>query len=198
MTKRLVTFLSGVVLALGACAKHDTANNSAAAADTGIAADNGSVADNGAAANGTAAISPLSSQGFANSSAASDRFEIESSKLAATSASSAAVKRFATQMISAHTQSTAKLKSTAATLSPAVIPDDTLSADQQQKLDGLKGLTGPAFDSAYADAQVAAHQTTLEVLRAYAASGDTGQLKSFASGMIPTVAAHLNTAKTLK
>jgi putative membrane protein len=144
------------------------------------------------------APSPLTAQGFANAAAASDKFEIESSKLAATAASSAAVKSFATKMISAHTGSTAKLKSTLAGMSPAVTPDDTLSADQQAKLDSLKGLNGSAFDSAYASAQADAHQKALDALNAYAASGDNAQLKTFASGLVPTVTAHLNMAKALK
>ena len=39
----------------------------------------------------------MTAQGFANAAAASDKFEIDSSKLAATAASSAAVKSFADQ-----------------------------------------------------------------------------------------------------
>jgi putative membrane protein len=148
--------------------------------------------------NTAVAPSPLTAQGFANTAAASDRFEIESSKLAAASASSAAVKKFAAQMVTAHTASTAKLKSTTAALSPPITPDDTLSADQQSKLDSLKGLTGTAFDTAYASAQVDAHQATLDALKNYAASGDNAELKTFANGMVPTVTAHLNLAKGLK
>jgi putative membrane protein len=191
MTKKLLIFVSGTVLTLGACAKHENENVAANGTDVNVAA-----ADN--AAGNAAALSPTSAQGFANTAAASDRFEIESSKLAAASASSAAVKKFATQMISAHTESTAKLKTTLAGLSPAVTPDDTLSADQQAKLDSLKGLNGAAFDTAYAQAQVDAHQAALDALKGYSASGDTPALRTFADGLIPKVTAHLNTAKGLK
>ena len=83
-------------------------------------------------------------------------------------------------------------------MSPPITPDDTLSADQQAKLDSLKGLNGTAFDSAYASAQVEAHQKALDALNAYAASGDNPTLKTFATGLIPTVTAHLNMAKGLK
>jgi len=192
MKNRMVILVSGAVLALGACGKHD-ATSSTTNSDLNMTADNGMVANTAAEA-----PSPLTAQGFANAAAASDRFEIESSKLAATAASSAAVKKFAAQMITAHTASTAKLKTTTAALSPAVTPDDTLSADQQSKLDSLKGQNGPAFDSAYASAQVDAHQKTLDALKNYSASGDNAQLKTLANGMIPTVSAHLNLAKGLK
>jgi putative membrane protein len=194
MQTKILVLLAGSALALAACGKHENANVSG---DTGNATDLNMAADNGVAAN-TAAPSPLTAQGFVNAAAASDHFEIESSKLAATSASSAAVKKFAQQMITAHTASTAKLKSTVAGMNPPLTPDDTLNADQQAALDGLKGKTGADFDSAYAAAQVDAHTKTLDALKNYAASGDNATLKTFANGLIPTVTAHLNLAKGLK
>ena len=193
-----ILMLLGTTLALAACGKHDSTN---AAADTGNSADtNLTATDNGAMSANMAATapSPLTAQGFVNAAAASDRFEIESSRLAAGQASSSAVKKFATNMISAHTQSTAKLKSIVGGLSPSITPDDTLTTDQQAALDSLKGQDGATFDSAYASAQVDAHQKTLNALKGYAASGDNAQLKTFATGMIPTVTAHLNMAKGLK
>jgi putative membrane protein len=191
MKSRLLIVVSGSVLALTACNKHDdTATTNAV--DTNV------ITDNGMVANATAEAGPLTPQGFVNTAAASDRFEIESSKLAAASAKSAAVKSFAQKMISAHTASTAKLKGTVAGMKPPLTPDDTLSPEQQGTLDGLKGKTGADFDSAYAAAQVDGHQKTLDALKAYSASGDNATLKTFADGLIPTVTAHLNMAKALK
>ncbi len=196
MSNKVLILLCGTALALTACNKKDAATNNAAT-DMNVATENTDL--NMASGNDAAAApSPLTAQGFANAAAASDRFEIESSRLAATAASSAAVKSFATKMISAHTELTAKLKSTLAGMSPAVTPDDALSAEQQAKLDSLKGVNGSAFDSAYASAQAEAHQKALDALNAYAASGDNAQLKTFASGLVPTVTAHLNMAKGLK
>ena len=195
MQSKTLMFLSAAVLVTAACSKHDNANTMAA---NDMATDANMMADNGMMANEAVAASPLTAQGFVNAAAASDKFEIESSKLAASQASSAAVKSFATKMISAHTASTAKLKTTIAGMSPAVTPDDTLSADQQAKLDSLKGLKGAEFDSAYAAAQTEAHQKTLDALNAYSASGDNATLKTFAAGMVPTVTAHFNLAKGLK
>jgi putative membrane protein len=194
MKTKLLILFSGSLLTLAACGKHDADNS---AAGDNIAVTDNMAVDNIGAANDTAA-SPLTAQGFANAAAASDRFEIESSQLAATNGSSAAVKKFATQMIAAHTASTAKLKSMLATQSPAMTPDDTLSPEQQATLDSLKGQTGAAFDSAYAAAQVDAHGKALDALKSYSASGDNAALKDFADGLIPTVTSHLNLAKGLK
>lgn len=195
MTKRFL-IATGLALALAACGRHEAANNTAATdMNTDMTTDMNATVENNAAATSAA---PLTTQAFVNAAAASDRFEIESSKLAAAAASSSAVKKFASQMITAHTQSTAKLKSTLAGMTPAVTPDDTLSPDQQSTLNNLKALKGSAFDSAYASAQVDAHQKTLDALKAYAASGDNPKLKTFATDLIPTVTAHLNLAKGLK
>lgn len=195
MKNRLIIFASSALLALGACAKHETTSNNGSA-DLNAPQDNGT-AENTAATTAPTPT-PTTAQDFVNAAAASDKFEIESSKLAETAASSSAVKKFAQQMISAHTASTAKLKSTLSGMSPPMTPDDTLTPDQQQKLDSLKALNGTAFDGAYATAQTEAHQKTLDALKTYAASGDNATLKTFANGLIPTVTAHLNLAKGLK
>jgi putative membrane protein len=191
MTSKVLMAVSASALALAACGQR----NEEAGDDTNVALGNDVTIDNGMTAD---AALPTSAQGFANTAAASDRFEIESSRLAASQGQSAAIKSFAEKMISAHQESTAKLTTTTSSLNPPVTPDDTLSATQQADLDGLKGKTGAEFDTAYAAAQVKAHQAALDALNAYAASGDTPALKEFASGLVPTVTAHLNMAKGLR
>jgi putative membrane protein len=61
----------------------------------------------------------------------------------------------------------------------------------------LGKLSGADFDKAYAKAQVEAHQATLTALKDYAANGDSAPLQAFAKGLVPTVTAHLNMAKSL-
>ena len=145
MQNRLVIFVSGAVLALGACGRHDEATDNTAA-DMNVAIDNGVVVDNGMVANDAAvAPSPLTAQGFANTAAASDRFEIESSKLAEASASSAAVKKFAAQMIKAGTANkgmVAKLEACRAALRKGV-GDVLIANGREVKLDALAAAKGP-------------------------------------------------------
>ena len=192
-----IALLSATALALAGCGHKDettTTTNS-------VTADSGSttVADSGIADNSVVAAPVVSAgQTFANTAAGSDAFEIAESQLAATSAQSAAIKSFAKKMIEAHTGSTAKLKTVASGLTPPIAPDPTLTADQQQKVDALKAKTGADFDTAYAADQVAAHEATLDALKSYSTSGDVPALQSFATGLIPTVTAHLNMAKGLK
>ena len=191
MRYTIIALLSGSALALSACGgsktETSTTTNSVITEGDSLTVDNNSVA---------AVLSP--GQAFANAAASSDAFEIAESQLAQSTSKSAAIKSFAQKMIDAHTGSTAKLKAAAASATPAITPDPTLTAEQQQKLDALKAKTGADFDTAYAADQVAAHQATLDALKTYSASGDVPELKTFATGLVPTVTAHLNMAKGLK
>lgn len=184
--KRAPLFLvSTALLALAACGqKHDPAPEV--------------VANNNAIAPVPAPVAASAGQIFANKAAASDKFEIEASKLAEINGASTAVKKFAQAMIKGHTESTVKLNAAAGEASPVILLDPTLSPVQQQTLESLKGKTGADFDSAYAAAQVQAHEEALGLLRAYAMDGDVPSLKSFAAGLVPIVTGHLNMAKELK
>lgn len=180
----LTAIFAGALLSVSGC-------NSERADQT--AAEN----DLGSDVNIPAAVAPTATQAFVDAAAASDKFEIDSSKLAENAGASEKVRTFAKQMISGHTNSTAKLKSTLAEMTPPPVPNDALSAEQLATIDSLRGKKGADFDAAYAAAQAQAHQKTLNVLKAYATSGDNPALTAFAKDMIPVVTAHLNLANGL-
>ena len=196
-----LALLSATALALAGCGHKDettTTTNSVTAESGSTTVADTNIPDNSVVAAPAPTPVPSGGQAFANTAAASDAFEIAESQLAAANAHSTAIKSFAKKMIEAHTGSTAKLKTLATGLNPAIIPDPTLAPDQQSKLDALKSKTGADFDTAYAADQVAAHEATLEALRTYSTSGDVPELKTFATSLVPTVTAHLNMAKGLK
>jgi len=187
MKHHTITLLSATaLLALSACGTKTETRNAEAA--------------NAAASEVPIAAEPALAPGqiFANAAASSDAFEIATSKLALETSKSASVKAFAQKMITAHEQSSAKLKTASASASPTILPDPTLSAEQEAKISALRAKTGADFDTAYASEQSAAHQMTLDALRAYSQSGDVPQLKAFATELVPIVTAHLNMAKSLK
>ncbi len=197
MLNKTMVILSASALALAACGqKTDTAGTT----DTTLATNDGAAFDAGnvGAADANMTAPATGSQVFANTAAASDAFEMATSKLALDNSNSAAVKKYANQMIAAHTTSTDKLKATTAGLTPAITPDPALNAEQQATVDALKAKKGADFDTAYIAAQQSGHQQTLDALKAYGATGDVPALKTFANGLAPTVAAHLNMAKGLK
>lgn len=167
--------------------------------DTGVTTDaNNADAEDVALGNEGLSVASSSAQDFVNKAAASDRFEIETSKLAAPSASSTAIKDFAAKMVTAHTESTRKLKSTVASDPSGIVISDALSAEQQATLDDLKTKKGAEFDAAYAAAQVSGHEKTLAELNNYAGAGENASLKALAEEMVPVVTEHLSSAKALK
>lgn len=186
--------ISALTLSLASCgSRNDAATTSA---NETVASDTmPDIAMSEPAGMGSDSAMAASGQAFADTAASIDAFEIATSKLAADKASGAKVKTFAQQMIKAHTDSTAKLKTAAAAASPAITPVPQMTAMQQQVLDDLKTKSGAAFDTAYMTAQANAHQMTLDKLKGYAANGDVPSLKAFASEMIPIVTGHLNMAK---
>ncbi|RHW19187.1 DUF4142 domain-containing protein [Sphingomonas gilva] len=186
MKSALITLASA--FALASCGAPDTANDGAmmnndAMADP-MAGDMG-MTDN-AMANDAMAM-PMTAQAFADTAAASDAYEIASSKLAVDKAQSAELKSFAEQMVKDHTASTAKLKSAAG----SITPDPTMNAEQQANIDALEAASGAAFDTAYHTQQLAAHQKALAAMQGYATSGDDEALKTFASETAPVIQGHL-------
>ena len=95
-----IAWAAAISITLGACGQRDHATS---------AEPNEATTNEGAAGNDTAAVQPSGAQAFVNKAAASDRFEIETSKLVAGSAASSAVMAYARDMIAAHTASSAKL-----------------------------------------------------------------------------------------
>lgn len=187
--------VSALALGLAGCGRPSDSTATDTASTSTIDTTASTSADMSGATSGDAMVT--GAQGFANAAASSDAFEIATSKLAATNAASAKVKHFAEQMIKAHTESTAKLKTAAAAAKPAITPSPALSPVQQQAVDALSKEKGASFDKAYANAQIAAHTQTLDTLKTYATAGDVPSLKTFANAMVPTVTAHLNMAKGL-
>lgn len=189
MRMKAVLLAFALPVSLSACGQDtDTAGtdlNNAAAGDVALG-------------NEGTAIAPSNAQDFANKAAASDRFEIETSRLAADSANSTAIKDFAAMMVKAHTESTGKLKSALASDPSGIVADDALNAEQQATLKDLETKKGAEFDAAYAVAQVSGHEKTLAELQNYAANGDNMALKTLAQDLVPIVTEHLNKARALK
>lgn len=119
-------------------------------------------------------------------------FAIQSSELAQDRAQSGEVKSFAKQMIADHIKVGNGFKSAmeAANISlPALGQPD---AKQKAALLKLRRAQGPAFDRAYLTGQLVGHKEAVSILRRYAKSGRTTQLKEFAQKTLPVVEQHLS------
>ena len=134
---------------------------------------------------------------FVEKASASDLFEIEAAKLAQATSKNAEVKKFAADMVAAHTKSTAALKKAIADAGQTTLVVVTvLPADLQAKLDDLKKAAN--FDKAYMENQVDAHQSALNLMQRYAQDGDVPVIKAFAAAAAPTVQQHLEKARVVR
>ena len=173
----------------------------------------------GAAAGGTGAPAaglPVSGTEFMRMAAMSDRFEIESSRLAQERAQNAQVKQFAEHMVRDHTRTTQELQQLLQRIhSPAGGGAQTsgvtgggpggtaadlqagLDAEQTRMIGRLRDVRGAEFDRLYAEMQVQSHQKAVDLFASYARQGDNDQLRSWASQTLPGLQQHLQQAQQL-
>jgi putative membrane protein len=199
----------GAVCALGACGKSDNAADSAAAPATATMPDSGAgmtatPADSASAASaaGAPAAGAMSNANVASLIGLTNASEIGAAKVAQDKATNADVKAYAKQMIAEHQAMQKSLDSLTAAMK--VTPQAPAAADQKkqagdQMLATLESTAkGAAFDKAYIDGQVQAHQQALSDLQGFSANAPDPQLKSLIDAAIPKVQAHLDKAQQLQ
>lgn len=140
---------------------------------------------------------PQGTQAFVDNVASSDMFGLESSRLAATTATNQAVKDFAAMMLKEHSNSTAQLKSLTAAMTPTIAVSPSLDPTQEADLAALR-TAGDSFDRLYLEKQTAAHEKTLALLRGYADNGTVQPLKDFAGNAATKIEAHLTQLRAIK
>lgn len=192
MTRHLLIAGAAVAaLSLAACGQKTETEGAATPAEQAAAPD----------ANPAATVLTPSNEAaapdFVAKAGASDMFEIEAAKVAEKRATNPEVKKFAADMVAAHTKSTADLKKAIADSGQtALAPPAALPSDLQGKLDDLNKADN--FDVAYMDNQVDAHQAALDLMQRYAQDGDVPAIKSFAAATAPVVQQHYDMAKALR
>jgi putative membrane protein len=133
---------------------------------------------------------------YVQKAAASDQFEIQSSRIASQKSTSADVKTFAQMMVDDHTKSSEKITAAAKSDGAAQVPT-TLDPAHNAQLQSLEKVSGPEFDRLYMDMQVKGHTEALQLHRTYSESGDDAKLKAAATEIVPVVSHHLDEAKRI-
>jgi len=187
------------VTMLGACKKGneaaDTTVAGAGATDTSMAAGAGSSTSMKAP---TATMTDA--QIFAMLAAA-NRGEIDAGKMASTKATSASVRSFARDMVTAHTK---MLNDGNALAKKLNITPDTTAADSINAMNQSTAATltaaakGAAFDSAYVNAQVAGHEYVLDMIKRAEGQAQNPELKSALTSAEPQVQQHLDRIKDIQ
>ncbi len=155
--------------------------------------------DSAAAATGlaTAAAGAVSSDVFVHDAAIGDMYEIAAAKIALARSKSSEVKDLAKTIKDDHTASSEELKTLVA--SGQVKQTLPTEMDERRKgmLDNLQGSGGGDFDGRYIKQQTAAHHEALVMFDGYKTAGADPILKSFAAGVAPKIAMHLDMANKL-
>ncbi len=193
MKKHLLILGLAPVLALAACGGETATNTADGMSDMNMEGMNTAGMDtyNDAAMTDNMAAEASPAQRFANDVGASDYYEVEAGRIAQEKAQSQGLKDFGRMMVEQHTQSTEKLKAAGARANPAIVPNPTLTGEQEANLAALRAAEGAAFDQAYKTQQIAAHEKALALVQGYAATGDIAELKTFATEAEKLIQGHL-------
>lgn len=143
-----------------------------------------------------ASPSPATTMAFVDQISALDLFFVEAGKLAALNGTSAAVKDYAAAMVKDHTATADSLEAVADKAQPAMPAPPKMTQEQLALLERLRAPNGN-FDSAYARAQVSAHEAMVRTLRGYSAAGENAALRDFAEKAVAAEQAHLDKAHEL-
>jgi putative membrane protein len=133
---------------------------------------------------------------YADATAAYNSFARAAAGLGKEKASSAALKRYAELVFKEQSQFGMEFKIASAKVS-GLLPNPTLSAEQQEGLETLQQAGGAAFDRAFLAQQIAAHSKMLPVQQAFAASREDEALTAFADRYSRWVQRHLRLAKDI-
>jgi putative membrane protein len=132
---------------------------------------------------------------FVKMVSSSNKFEIDSSKLAVDKAASAEVKAFAEQMIADHTKAGEEFMATLK--KEGQQPAAELTPKHSDQLKQLEGTGDQDFDATYVSLQEAAHVEAVDLFRTYSEKPDDPALGEFAKKTLPTLEMHLEHVKKL-
>jgi putative membrane protein len=134
--------------------------------------------------------------GFLQKAAVGGMAEVELGKLAQQNASNAAVKEFATQMVTDHGKANQELESLAQ--KDNVTLPTQLDAKHTALRDRLAKLSGAAFDRAYMTEMVKDHEKDVAEFRAESKSAANPDVKAFATRTLPVLEGHLKMAQDVQ
>lgn len=133
---------------------------------------------------------------FAQEAAMGGLTEIQLAKLAEQRSSNDTVKQFAQTVLNEQNKANDQLQQVASrgNLTLPNSPDPK----EEEALNKLSKLSGPAFDKAFAKDMVKEHEKQVNEFRAESTSGMVSQVREFAGQMLPELQQHLESAKNLE
>jgi putative membrane protein len=140
----------------------------------------------------------VSTEDFVHVVSITNKFEIDSSRLALEKSVNPDVKKFAQTMINDHIKAGAGLKAALGMSKTEAKIEEDLDAAHQNLLDSLKASASDSFDGKYIAMQTDAHKEAVSLFSGYAMNGSDAALKKFAEDTLPVLKSHLEHALKLK
>ena len=138
-------------------------------------------------------LSPTSDSRFTQTAMSGSATEIALARVAVTKTQSPEVRSFAQQMLDDHRQIATNIDNFA--LQRGYVVNWSITPEQQATIDRLSAMDGAAFDDAYMQEMVRAHQNTVSMLQAQSNSGT--ETATLARETLPTVEHHLMMARDI-
>jgi putative membrane protein len=136
-------------------------------------------------------------EGFVKEAATSDLYEIDSSNIILQRSNSAPVKKFAQQMIDAHSRTRNALKLLVTMAKIDVALPTGLDERRIEMIESLNGASDAELDSRYLDQQARAHREAAMLFRGYAQNGDNDDIKRAAAATLPMIERHFEMVESL-
>ncbi|PWT97035.1 MAG: DUF4142 domain-containing protein [Bacteroidetes bacterium] len=136
------------------------------------------------------------SKKFVKEAAGGGMMEVELGKMAQVNGQSQRVKDFGAMMVNDHTRINNELKTLANGRSLAV--DDSLPSKMKKEMDDLHKKRGADFDKAYMKMMVDDHEKDIKAFEKAGKNLRDADVKDFASRNLPTLQAHLDSAKVVR
>jgi len=138
---------------------------------------------------------PITDDQFVSKAASGGVYEVESSKLAQTSATNPGVKKFAEKMIADHTKANQELAGIASKAGIQMPPK--VAEHHQKMIDQLRMAKGGDFDKTYMMQQAKAHDEAIMVFSSGAQYATNPDLKAFAQKTLPVIKEHARMVKDM-
>ena len=124
-------------------------------------------------------------------------FEIASGRLALAKSANENIRGFASRMVADHTEAAQFLSRARSEAGVSYAPDPNNTQGTVATLQRLNTLEGVEFDTAYANAQLAAHIDAVAQFGAYSQDGGNGGLRRYAQAQLPKLQQNLTGARQL-
>ena len=125
-------------------------------------------------------------------------YVMEAAEMALEKSDSAEVRGLAQMILSDHQRLSNELAAAGLEVDPPHLPSPVLDAEQQAGMNRLSEASGAAFDRAWLEQQVRAHERALDTAIAYSRSGDAPALRRHAASTIAPMQTHLTRARRLE